>query len=365
MMLPTSAGKVTAMIDPHSVAALLKRWFRELPEPLCTMEMYDMWMAAASINDPPTKLLQVKKVLSFCPQSNQILIRYLAAFLRSFSDFSEITKMTAVNLSICFAPNLLRAPDTIGLLDQIEESPIATSLLVLFIEHFDYIFETLTSKSAMNGTHNEATNDAKTSSSLTSNLPPPPPMSTTTTTTTGTQRAYEPAPTPPPKKPTPKYMAIKKAVGVTKPSSPLPLDASYGDIVSPSPPLSPLPPPIDSSVSPDSDFEFGTTNISLPPPVTAPKPKIKSSSDGKNNLRKSAKKNRHNTELGEFSAQSCSAEPSPSGSPSMLPPPPLQFHEDIPPPSLPPVPENIPAIGSPTMKKIPPPRPSSAAPNFV
>ena len=163
-----------------------------------------MWMAAASIKDPTTKMIQLKKVLSFCPPANQNLIRYLAKFLKEFSIHSDKTKMTATNLSICFAPNLLRAPDNIGLADQIEESPIATSLLVLFIEQYDTFFETISSSGSLGAA---ATAAAAPKPSLTSSFPPGASSSSSSSSTSLSSANHPPDVSM--KKPAPKFIAAK------------------------------------------------------------------------------------------------------------------------------------------------------------
>lgn len=362
VLVTTQAGKTSGMVDAHVIAALLKRWFRELPEPLCTIEMYDMWMAAASIKDKPTQMQQVKKVLSFLPQSNQILIKYLATFLRSFSVFSDETKMTPTNLAICFAPNLLRAPDTLGLADQIEESPIATSLLVMFIENFDDIFDHtvgIATPFAESVPPNKA-------SSLTSNLLPPPPPSPTSNHSHSSS-----GPTPPLNKPTPKFTAKKG--GQRSP---------YSREPSADPPtsLSPLPPPLSassnstttSSSSLNSSSEGSLSkpgtdaSLALPPPPLAPKPK--------NKLKRSNNGTKKPTDDASSSEIANASTPPPLALPSSPPtsrPPnspngannhsngtlsePLKTNSN----------GNSSASSSPSMKgKAPPPRPNAAPPTF-
>lgn len=39
---------LATVINPHTVAGLLKVFFRELPEPLLTFELYDAFLAAIS-----------------------------------------------------------------------------------------------------------------------------------------------------------------------------------------------------------------------------------------------------------------------------------------------------------------------------
>lgn len=140
IVFESSGNRFASYLDAHIVGSLLKRWFRDLPEPLCTIDMYDMWIAAISIKEPIVLIQQVKKVFNFLPVANRLIIRYLATFLRFLAKFSEVTRMTASNLAICFAPNLLRAPSTIGLADQIEESPMATRLLEIMIEEYEKLF---------------------------------------------------------------------------------------------------------------------------------------------------------------------------------------------------------------------------------
>lgn len=352
LIMTTSAGKTNVVIDAHIVAALLKRWFRELPEPLCTTEMYDMWMAAASIKDAPTKLQQVKKVLSFLPLSNQILVKYLAAFLRSFAVFADDTKMTSKNLSICFAPNLLRAPETIGLADQMEESPIATGLLVMFIENFDNVFD-CTVGIAPPFAESPIPNGK---SSLVANLPPPPPVSA------GSPKSPA-GPTPPPNKPSPKFATKKTGFRIShsreisndsSPPSPLTLSGS-GLVKSPSsslqssPDAASLPPPIQTMPTESSN---GHIVVALPPPPVAPKPT-------KGKLKRSA-----NKKLGESddSNENALSPREDDISPSQSPPPQLGDPSD---PSAPYAPGAGSGSSTPLSssgQRAPPPRPTSIPP---
>lgn len=142
IILKSSPNNESGLIDPNLVAGLIKKYFRELQEPLCPEEMYDMWLAAISIKDKPTLLKQVKKVFEFLPLVNQEVIIYLVSFLRYMVKFSSTTKMSAASLSICFAPNLLRAPEGIQLFEQIQDSPFANLLLETLINDFHLIFLT-------------------------------------------------------------------------------------------------------------------------------------------------------------------------------------------------------------------------------
>lgn len=57
--------------DPLVVAALLKRFLRDMPEPLITYEWYDALLASVGIKDHQAQLNEVKKVINFLPGTNE------------------------------------------------------------------------------------------------------------------------------------------------------------------------------------------------------------------------------------------------------------------------------------------------------
>jgi len=91
----------------HSIASLIKLYFRELPIPLCTFECYDMFVIADGVPIEDCRLDCLKKVLSFIPENNLALLAKLCLFLNEVSQFSDVNRMTPQNLAIVFTPNLL------------------------------------------------------------------------------------------------------------------------------------------------------------------------------------------------------------------------------------------------------------------
>jgi len=55
--------------DPLTVAAVIKKFFRDSPEPLCTYEYYDCFLAAVTINDKKTAKVEIKKLIGFLPRT--------------------------------------------------------------------------------------------------------------------------------------------------------------------------------------------------------------------------------------------------------------------------------------------------------
>jgi len=94
----------------HTVAQLLKLFFRLLPEPLLTFEVYDDLIKAEEEFSGNTEALHAKMyaLISPIPYENRCLGRYLVRFLARVGENGELNKMYPPNLAICFAPNLLR-----------------------------------------------------------------------------------------------------------------------------------------------------------------------------------------------------------------------------------------------------------------
>ncbi|GEQ72509.1 hypothetical protein JCM33374_g6196 [Metschnikowia sp. JCM 33374] len=94
------------------LAALMKKWLRELPNPLLTFNLYDMWIASRREQNP----VVAKRVLqlSYCllPRSHRNLLEVLLYFFSWVASFAEIdeesgSKMDTHNLATVLAPNIL------------------------------------------------------------------------------------------------------------------------------------------------------------------------------------------------------------------------------------------------------------------
>lgn len=122
--------------DPHTVCGLMKQYLRELPEPLCTFELYDCFIAAIGIPEETMRRQQLANVLDMLPEQNQILTKYLISFLVRVSSYASDNLMTAANLATVFAPNLIRPPgDDLGAL--VEYTPHSNRTMETLILHYD------------------------------------------------------------------------------------------------------------------------------------------------------------------------------------------------------------------------------------
>mgnify|MGYP002153693809 FL=1 len=104
-------------VDVHSVASLLKQFFRELPESLIPYNCYQNFMNIAmrfqGCKNNTLKLEEVdglRNAMTSLPQDNYNVMKYLCSFLNLVSQKTNINKMSVANLGRVFGPNIIRHP---------------------------------------------------------------------------------------------------------------------------------------------------------------------------------------------------------------------------------------------------------------
>ncbi|XP_028397348.1 rho GTPase-activating protein 8-like isoform X2 [Dendronephthya gigantea] len=124
--------------DIHVAAVLIKRFLRELPEPLLTFQLYEDIMRIHGLSDEE-KVGEVRRVLrGSLPRQNYLVLKYLMEFLVQVMNNSDFNKMNASNLAIVFGPNLIWASSAVASLSAM--GPI-NSVTKIIIENVPAIFE--------------------------------------------------------------------------------------------------------------------------------------------------------------------------------------------------------------------------------
>ena len=139
--------------DVHSVASLLKLYFRELPDPLLTYDLYDDFIQALQPNYPAEvtiapeavlsetdKINNLKRVIRKLPASNRKTLEFLMRHLNRVATHSSETGMTAKNVAIVWAPNLLQRGDYdsqagVAALHLIGIQAVVTEYLIRFVDN--------------------------------------------------------------------------------------------------------------------------------------------------------------------------------------------------------------------------------------
>uniref|UniRef100_A0A4W5NX57 Rho GTPase-activating protein 32 n=1 Tax=Hucho hucho TaxID=62062 RepID=A0A4W5NX57_9TELE len=95
--------------DIHCVGSLCKLYFRELPNPLLTYQLYEKFSEAVSAATDEERLIKIHDVIQQLPPPHYRTLEFLMRHLSHLANFSYITNMHSKNLAIVWAPNLLRS----------------------------------------------------------------------------------------------------------------------------------------------------------------------------------------------------------------------------------------------------------------
>ncbi|PVU84560.1 hypothetical protein BB560_007316, partial [Smittium megazygosporum] len=100
-------------VDVCAVTSILKQYFRELPIPLLSFDLYQNWITL--FNTPNAsdqyKITMCRKIAQSLPECHAATLVYLLRHLKRISENSKLNLMSISNLSLVFAPNLLRLPN--------------------------------------------------------------------------------------------------------------------------------------------------------------------------------------------------------------------------------------------------------------
>ncbi|RYP70197.1 hypothetical protein DL769_005076 [Monosporascus sp. CRB-8-3] len=97
---------------PHQLAALLKRYLRELPDPLMTQKLYKLWITSTKIKDDDKRRHCLHLACCLLPQMNRDTLEVLFTFLKWVATFHQVdedtgSRMDVHNLARVIAPNVL------------------------------------------------------------------------------------------------------------------------------------------------------------------------------------------------------------------------------------------------------------------
>ncbi|XP_062259961.1 unconventional myosin-IXb isoform X1 [Platichthys flesus] len=96
----------------HTITGLVKRWLRELPDPLLTYSLYSDFLHAAELPENDDRIRAVYQKVDELPPANHNTLERLIFHLVRVAKEEEHNKMTPTSLAIVFAPCILRSPDS-------------------------------------------------------------------------------------------------------------------------------------------------------------------------------------------------------------------------------------------------------------
>ncbi|XP_071338087.1 breakpoint cluster region protein isoform X1 [Trachinotus anak] len=95
-------------MDVNAIAGTLKLYFRELPEPLFTDELYPNFAGGIALSDSVAKESCMLNLLLSLPEPNLVTFIFLLDHLKRVAENESFNKMSLHNLATVFGPTLLR-----------------------------------------------------------------------------------------------------------------------------------------------------------------------------------------------------------------------------------------------------------------
>jgi RhoGAP domain/PH domain/RhoGEF domain len=125
-------------MDANSVAGLIKLWLRELAKPLLTWELWPDFIGVVELDDVGGQVELLRACIAKLPLANRFVLQYLIGVLRRVADNADVNRMSAKNLGVVFAPNVLRKRD--ATMADADKQANAFVVVQLMIEHYAELF---------------------------------------------------------------------------------------------------------------------------------------------------------------------------------------------------------------------------------
>lgn len=94
-------------LDVHTIAGILKLFFRRLPEPIMTFERYDSFLDVTNSTSSTEKVEKYKKLISELAETSQFILQHIFSFFFLLASYKDVNKMNESNIAIVMAPILL------------------------------------------------------------------------------------------------------------------------------------------------------------------------------------------------------------------------------------------------------------------
>ncbi|KAH9451865.1 hypothetical protein Pst134EA_025806 [Puccinia striiformis f. sp. tritici] len=94
----------------NDIAGAMKLWFRELPEPLLTWNLYGSFIEAGRIENNRLRHIRLHERVNELPDPNYATLKYLMGHLDKIRRNESTNSMGSSNLAVIFGPTLLSAP---------------------------------------------------------------------------------------------------------------------------------------------------------------------------------------------------------------------------------------------------------------
>lgn len=125
--------------DVNVISSLMKSFFRKLPEPLVTSDLYGPLIEANKVEPEQARLNAIKRLVDELPEAHYCTLRFLVGHLARVAAKSYANKMEARNLAIVFGPTLIRPGDD-STMTMVNDMAHQCRIVETLIDKIDFFF---------------------------------------------------------------------------------------------------------------------------------------------------------------------------------------------------------------------------------
>lgn len=124
-------------LDITAVTSVLKQYFRKLPTPLLTFDVYDRILESNTIANDAERCVFLRKTVNSLPPKHRDCLEFLIFHLARVADREKENLMSPKNLAVVFAPTIMRDHSLEREMSDMHAKNIAVQFI---IDHSDDIF---------------------------------------------------------------------------------------------------------------------------------------------------------------------------------------------------------------------------------
>lgn len=124
-------------LDIHAVTSALKQYFRKLPTPLITFEVYEKIIDSGEITSKATRVGLLQKCLQELPRVHCDVLEFLMFHLKRVVEHEKENLMTSQNIAVVFAPTLMRPESLAREMSDVQKK---NEVMRFLVENCDDVF---------------------------------------------------------------------------------------------------------------------------------------------------------------------------------------------------------------------------------
>ncbi|XP_076815178.1 uncharacterized protein LOC143461228 isoform X2 [Clavelina lepadiformis] len=122
------------------VSSLLKSFFRKLPDPLFTNELYEDFISMNRKKDSEERLNGLRRLIHMLPAPHYETLKFLVSHLKKVADNSDVNKMEIRNLAIVFGPTLVRSTISDNMATMVTDMSDQCRIVESVLQHSAWFF---------------------------------------------------------------------------------------------------------------------------------------------------------------------------------------------------------------------------------